>query len=302
MHMHILIAGGSGFLGSYLIKSLVQAQHSITLLSRHPERVDAPTGVKVVYWDGDNVQLPPQDKPIDAVINLCGLSIARYWSKSAKQAIRNSRIKPSQTLVKWLCQLEKKPELMLQISGIDYYDMSSEQCSETDKNGDHFLAQLSKDWEATVQPLKSTSMRVIIARLAPVLAASHPPLQPLLLATKCCAGAIIGDGKQYFSWIHHSDFTNIIGNMLMHSSYQGIYNLCAPNPVPYSTLMQALAKACNRPLWLRVPAWSLTNTLGEMATLVVDSRKVFPKRLLDAKTSFQFPTIEAAMDNLCQSK
>ena len=144
--MHILIAGGSGFLGSYLIKSLIQAQHNITLLSRHPERVDAPTGVKVVYWDGNKIQLPPQDKPIDAVINLCGLSIARYWSQSAKQAIRDSRIKPSQALVKWLCQLEKKPQVMLQISGIDYYNMPSEQCSETDNNGDHFLAQLSKWW------------------------------------------------------------------------------------------------------------------------------------------------------------
>lgn len=302
MHMHILIAGGSGFLGSYLIKSLIQAQHNITLLSRHPERVDAPTGVKVVYWDGNKVQLPPQDKPIDAVINLCGLSIARYWSQSAKQAIRDSRIKPSQALVKWLCQLEKKPQVMLQISGIDYYNMPSEQCSETDNNGDHFLAQLSKDWEATVKPLQETNMRMVIARLAPVLATSHPPLQPLLMATKLGMGAIIGDGKQYFSWIHHHDFTNIVNHMLVDSNYQGIYNVCAPNPVPYTTFMQVMAKACNRPLWLRIPRWALTKTLGEMATLIVDHRKVFPKRLQEANTNFKYPTIEAAMDDLCQSK
>ena len=177
--------------------------------------------------------------------------------------------------------------------------MPSEHCNETDTHGQSFLAQLAKDWEATILPLQQTNIRTIIARLAPVLANSHPPLQPLLMATRCYAAAVIGDGKQYFSWIHHSDFTHIVKQMLTDDSYYGVYNVCAPHPIPYSTFIQALAKVCQRPLWLRIPAWTLTATLGEMATLIVDSRKVFPKRLQDANMPFQYPTIEEAMDNLC---
>lgn len=295
--MHILIAGGSGFLGRYLARHLAKKGQEVTILSRRPESVDAQNGIKVAYWDGISVQLPPQDKPIDAVINLCGLSIARFWSPKAKQAITDSRIQPSQALANWIRSSDKKPQVMIQISGIDYYDMLSEKCQESDPNGHGFLAKLAQEWENTTQPLQKTPTRLVIARLAPVLAKTHPPLKPLSISTKLYAGAMIGDGKQYFSWIHHDDFTGIMEKMLTDHTYSGTYNVCAPHPIPYSTFMQTLANIHKRPLWLKIPSWMMQKSLGEMATLITDSRKVYPQKLQKTYT-FQFPTIEQALENI----
>lgn len=295
--MHILLAGGSGFLGSLLSKSLSD-QHDITILSRNPSQIDAKPRVKIVHWDGLNIQLPPQHKKVDAVVNLCGLSIARRWNKKNKEAIYTSRIQPSKALIKWSLEAEKKPKTFIQISGIDYYNIQNDQCAENDPCGNSFLAKLSKDWEKTTSALQKSTTRLVIARAAPVLAGSHPPLLPLIMATKAYIGATVGNGNQYFSWIHHQDFTNIIQKMLIDDTFKGIYNLCSPTPVTNVNLMQALAQIYQRPLWLSIPSWLLSSTLGEMSTLMTDSRKVYPRRLLQQGENFIYPEINAALDQI----
>lgn len=295
--MHIILAGGSGFLGSYLAKSLSD-QHDITILSRNPSQIDAKQGVKIAYWNGLDIHLPPQNKKVDAIVNLCGLSIARRWNKKNKEAIYKSRIQPSKALIKWALEAEKKPKTFIQLSGIDYYDIQSNQCAENDPCGNSFLAGLTKDWEKTTTDLQKSTIRLVIARTAPVLAGNYPPLLPLIMSTKAYLGATIGRGNQYFSWIHHQDFTNIIQKMLTDDSFKGIYNLCSPNPVTNTNLMQALAQVYKRPLWLSVPSWLLNNTLGEMSTLVTDNREVYPKRLMQQGEKFLYPEINAALEQI----
>jgi len=300
--VHILIAGGSGFLGSYLADHLAENGIDVTLLTRKPKKQQAKNHIKIVYWDGKVLRLPPIDKAIDAVINLCGESIAQWWTPSAKKNIRDSRIIPSKTLVNWCRTTEKKPKTFIQISGIDFYQLDSEQCTESDACGDTFLAKLSKDWEETTNPLQNTPTRLIIARLAPVLAKTHPPLLPLLLATRCFLGSIAGSGEQYFSWIHHQDFTTIMQRMLQDSQYQGIYNVCAPHPIPYKTFMETLADVCKRPLWLKIPDWILKKLLGDMSSLILDSRNVLPHKLLAQDYAFQYPEIHQALTQITEKK
>lgn len=299
--MHILLAGGSGFLGTYLAKTLAR-HHEITILSRNPGQLDSLPQVRVVHWDGQSIQLPPHHENIDVVINLCGLSIARHWNKKSKHRIYESRIKPSQTLVKWSLKPENKPKTFIQISGIDYYDLANSPCTENSPCGHGFLASLAQDWEKTTTKLQESPTRLIIARTAPVLAATHPPLLPLIMSTRVYLGATIGDGKQYFSWIHHHDFTTIIQNMISDETYHGIYNLCSPNPITNATLMHTLAEIIQKPLWLSIPKWLLKHTLGEMATLITDSRKVYPQKLLDQGESFQYAEIQAALRNIIHPK
>ena len=299
--VHIIIAGGSGFLGSLLIKKLCSHGAKITLLTRNPNNVDAQPNVKIVYWDGQTLQLPPHEKPIDAVINLCGLSIARWWTPSAKNTITQSRVQPSKALVKWCLSTNKPPKTFVQISGIDYYDLNTTACNENDNHGNTFLARLSKEWEETTMPLQQSDTRLVIPRLAPVLARTHPPLLPLLLSTRCCLGSIAGPGSQYFSWIHHDDFVNIIHKMVHTPEMTGIYNVCAPNPVPYATFMRTLASICHRPLWLSLPSWLMKSLLGEMASLILDSRKVFPTRLSKSGHQFKYPEIQQALTQIIQS-
>jgi uncharacterized protein (TIGR01777 family) len=296
--VHILIAGGSGFLGSYLIKKCSSHGDQITLLTRNPTKIDAQPSMKVVYWDGKTVKLPPLEKPVDVVINLCGLSIARRWSAQAKKQIHNSRIEPSKALVKWCLEVEKSPKTFIQISGIDYYDMTTMACKENDPAGSTFLARLAKDWEATTKPLDKSNTRLVIARLAPVLAKTHPPLQPILLSTQYFLGAMIGPGSQYFSWIHHEDFTTIIIKMIKEKSISGTYNVCSPYPIPYATFIKTLATICHRPAWLTMPSWLMKTLLGEMASLVLDSRKVLPEKLMAAEHKFKYPEIQQALTQI----
>ncbi|MEC8882028.1 MAG: TIGR01777 family oxidoreductase [Pseudomonadota bacterium] len=295
--MHIILAGGSGFLGSYLAK-ILSDQHDITILSRNPSQIDAKPRIKIAYWDGLDIHLSPQHKKVDAIVNLCGLSIARRWNKKNKEAIYKSRIQPSKALIKWSLEADKKPKTFIQLSGIDYYGIKNSQCTENDPCGNSFLADLAKDWEETTSALQKSSIRLVIARTAPVLSGTHPPLLPLIMATKAYLGATIGDGNQYFSWIHHQDFTNIMQKMLTDDTFKGIYNLCSPTPVTNTNLMQALAQVYKRPLWFSVPSWLLNNTLGEMSTLMTDSRKVYPQRLMNQGEKFIYPEINTALEQI----
>ena len=300
--MHILIAGGSGFLGGYLADHLSKNGIDVTLLTRKPKKQIARNHVKIVYWDGKELRLPPIDKAIDAVVNLCGESIAQWWTPRAKKTIRDSRITPSKALVSWCRTTERKPKAFIQISGIDFYRLDSEQCTESDTCGNTFLAKLSKDWEETTKPLQNSPTRLIIARLAPVMAKTHPPLLPLLITTRFFLGSIAGSGKQYFSWIHHQDFTAIMHQMLQDTEYQGTYNVCAPHPIPYKTLMETLADIYKRPLWLKIPDWILKKMLGDMASLILDSRKVLPHKLLEQNYTFQYPEIHQALTQITEKE
>lgn len=296
--MHILIAGGRGFLGSYLAKSLSD-HHEITILSRSPEKTSPKPRIHVTFWDGKTLKLPVQTRSVDAVINFCGLSIARRWGKDNKQALKESRITPTTALINWIKQQDKKPKVMIQVSGIDYYDMQTPKCDENTAPGNTFLAQLAQEWESATQGLSQNKTRLVIARLAPVLALTHPPLQPMWLSTRCFAGAIIGSGKQYFSWIHHQDFTSIMRLFLEQNTYHGIYNVCAPQPVRQREMMQSLAEYAKRPLLLTMPEWAMKTLMGEASTLILDSRHVCPKRLLESNYNFTYPTIQQALQNLC---
>ena len=291
--MHILIAGGSGFLGTYLSQALAQRGYEVTILSRKPEKTDAKPHIRIVYWDGQSIMLPSK-KPVDIVINLCGLSIARYWSQTAKKNIHLSRIQPTRALVKWIKHTHPTPTTMIQISGIDYYDITTPICDENTPPGNSFLARMTKEWESETATLCPKTTRLVIARLSPVFANTHPPLKPLIQTTWLGLGCIISPGTQNFSWIHHQDFTNIIQTMIENNNLKGPYNICAPSPTSYIQLMKALSIYYNRPLWLKMPTWIIQKILGEVATLVIDNRNVSAKKIQQHYT-FQYPTIDQAI-------
>lgn len=304
--MHILIAGGSGLLGSTLSRRFCAKDHKVTILTRAPEKVHLPRGARAIAWDASTTNYWPESlKPIDAVINLAGEHISgtglvpKSWTESHKRRMRESRIQSSEVLVKWIKSCESPPKIYIGQSGIDYYQHSHHATDETGKKGEHFLSTLAQDWEESTAGLKDTTLRRIITRTAPVMHPDRPPLLQWLWSSHGFLGGIAGDGEQYVSWIHISDYADILVNMILNESYRGTYNVCAPNPLPYKKLMEAVGKVTGKPIWMKQPAYMIKKIMGEASTLALDSRNVIPGRILEETPyDFQYPEFEPAIQNL----
>jgi len=304
--MHVLISGGSGLLGSTLARRLCAKEIAVTILSRTPELVHLPRGARAVKWDAKSTaEWPEKLKPIDAVVNLCGESLAgkglltKSWTDAHKQKVRNSRLESSAALCEWIEQSRTKPKIFIQQSGIDYYQYSRAQTDEHGEKGSGFLSQLAQDWEASTAALDTTDMRYITTRTSPVLHPDKPPLLQWLWATQSLLGGVAGNGRQYLSWIHVGDYADIVTQMLTQDDFHGTYNLCAPNPLMYEDAMLALGKVLNRPIWLPQPKKLLQSIMGEASTMALDSRRVIPKRLTEEhQVKFTYPTFAEAVTQL----
>ncbi len=304
--MHILIAGGSGLLGGMLSRRFASRDIPVTILSRTPENVNLPRGARALPWDGRSTEgWSERVKPIDAVINLTGEHIsgtglvAKSWTESHKKAMRDSRILSTKALVEWIHQVEHKPKVFIQQSGIDYYAFSKNPTTEQGPLGDSYLSKLAQDWEGAAHGLNDIPIRFITTRTAPVMHPDRPPLLQWTWASYGYLAGIAGDGEQYFSWIHISDYANIIVDMVLNESYRGAYNVCAPNPLPYKDIMQAIGNVTGKPVWMKQPAELIKQILGEASTLALDSRHIVPQRLLDESPfTFEHPVFEKAISHL----
>ena len=310
--MRIVIAGGTGFLGSELVKQL--HQDKIVILTRDPQHarhLSSLNHVEIIRWDSTQVgnwcdqlnNLPS----IDAVINLCGESIGgtglipKKWDADTKKKIRDSRILSSQILSQWLAKSQHKPKVFIQQSGIDFYPCNSDRAlDESAPAGTSFLAKLAQAWESSITLPEKSSTRLVLTRTAPILHPDRPPLLQWLWSTYLFGGATVGSGQQYVSWLHYKDYAPIIEKILRNPEASGPYNLCAPEAISYQNLMQTIGKHYSRPIWLHIPTGALQLILGEASTLALDSRQITPQKLLDDHTNWLFPDFNAAMEDFNQ--
>ncbi len=297
--MRILIAGGSGFLGSALSRSLVEGGHDVRVLTR-----SRPMQRGQIQWDGRTVgDWAKALADTDAVVNVTGYGLEHWpWTTRQKQRFVDSRVAPGLALLAGIGGSERKPGAFLQISGINYYGARGEGIAdESWPPADDFLAQLTVQWEAATQPVEELGIRRVVARTAVVLDA-HGGLFPLMaLPVRLFAGGRLGNGLQAMPWIHLADETRALRLLLERTDASGPYNLIAPQPTSNAEFMRAVAHALHRPYWLHVPGFMLKAILGEMSTLVLDGRYSRPKRLAEMGFEFQYPTIGSACSDLLGS-
>lgn len=299
--MKILIAGGSGFVGRYLIKQLLQQGHEITLLTRQPNYTLE--NVTVYQWDGQSISTKLEND-FDVVINLCGYNIAaKRWSPVVKQQLRDSRLQPSQALVDFLQNKPaNKPLRFLSASAIGYYPSTPQQQNEqTAISYDHlnFCQQLSQDWEACAQQASSDNVSVIITRFGVVLGQGGGMLHKLLPSFKFGLGMIMGDRNAYLSWIHISDLIKSINWLIVNDDVSGAYNLTAPHACTQAEFANTLAQTLHRPRLFAMPSLAVKLLFGELGDeLLLANQRIVPQHLLDAGFQFEFQTIEQALNNL----
>lgn len=300
--MRIVIAGASGFIGSYLIKHFNEKGHTVVALSRNPERYKN-SSKKGVFWkkwqDGDYSDWIDELADADAVINLVGESIAgKRWTKKQKKAMLESRVKPGELITKAIERADKKPTLLFQVSAIGIYKSSpGRYLDENAAIGDTFLSNICQKWEKSTSPVDKLTTKRYILRIGLVLGDESFLMKMLKLQFNLFTGGYIGNGRQGFSWIHIQDVVKAIDFLMTKQPEPGVHNLTAPNPVTMKEFCKALGRAMHRPFWLPVPGFAIKLVFGkEMAEeTILSGDLVVPQKLKDHGFEFDYSDTDSAL-------
>lgn len=296
--MKILITGGSGLIGRALCRRWHAAGHELTVLSRTPERVAAlcsgAHGVAALS------ALEAAYVP-DVVVNLAGAPIAdARWSTARQRLLWDSRITATQELVRWMASRPALVPVLLSASAVGWYGDAGEQMVDEHSSqcGDDFGARLCAAWEQAAQQALQGGSRVVLVRIAPVLAAQGGMLARLLLPFRLGLGGRLGHGQQWMPWIHLDDLLALFDHLLAQPDNQGIFNACAPELVRNAEFSRQLASTLHRPALLPAPAWLLRILLGEMSVLLLGGQRAMPVRTLATGFVFRFGGLQQALRNL----
>ncbi len=300
--MKILITGGTGFIGQSLSPALLADGHSVTILSRYPNKVESVFGRKIRQINA-MAHLTDYDH-FDAIFNFAGAPIfANRWSDDRKAVLMNSRINTTQKIIEFIERAKTKPSVLLSGSAIGIYGdqgdtLLDESASIPASAQDGFGHQLCAIWEKTAEKATASGVRVCLLRTGLVLGKNGGFLQPMILPFKLGLGCKLGTGDQWMSWIHMDDYVAICKVLLGNSTLSGVFNLTAPNPVTNSRFTQTLARLLKRRAFLTMPTWTLKLLLGEMSQLLTGSQRVIPKLLLDSGFQFGYTELEAALEDV----
>lgn len=299
--MKILIAGGSGLIGSALSRHYIEKGQEVYILSRRGSTAGLPAGAKGVEWDAQSARgWGDLMNEMDVVINLTGENLgAGRWTEERKQRFYASRIQSGKALMEAMHQAARKPAALVQSSAIGYYGNGGDQLlDESSPPGKDFLARLCVDWEESTREAEFMGVRRIVLRTGVVLAEGAEVLNRLILPFRLFAGGPLGSGRQWLPWIHMADVVGAVDYLVENSQLDGVFNLSAPQPVQNAAFGKTLARILHRPYWLPVPAFALKLVLGEMSKLVLEGQRAIPRRLLDAGYVFRFVEHETALRNL----
>ncbi len=306
MRARILIAGGTGLLGRALALRLAATGSEVVLLSRstssEARQLELPAGCRLAAWDGRTSQgWLDLASGAAAIVNLAGESIAGgRWSAARKARIVGSRQQTTAAVVEAIARAPTPPRVLVQASAVGYYgDRADETLDESAGPGSGFLAETARNWEAASAGAEPFGVRRVVARTGVVLAREGGALPKMALPFRLGAGAVLGSGSQWMSWIHLADEVAALVFLLENPAAQGVFNLTTPAPVRQAGFSRELARTLRRPLLARAPAWALRAALGEMSELVLASQRAVPRRLLELGFQFRFPHLAEALADLC---
>ncbi len=297
--MHILITGGTGLIGRALIPRL--ASHEITVLTRSPEKASRVLPEKV-HLINHLSQLGGLNH-IDAVINLAGEPIVdQRWTENQKGIICSSRWGITQKLVDLIQAADTPPHTFISGSAVGYYSDQGDRIIDESLvvDASDFAHSVCSNWEKIAMRADSDLTRVCLLRTGIVLSKKGGALKKMLLPYQFGLGGPIGDGHQYFPWIHIDDMVGGIIHLLNHADARGPFNLTAPTPVTNKVFSQSLAKSLHRPHFLFTPKFVISLMLGEAGQLLFDSQRAVPRALENSGYGFEYPDLSPALDNLLQ--
>jgi len=297
----IVLAGGSGFIGSALARECLAKYGEVMVLTRSPRKRN--DGVREVEWNGAH----PGEwiKVLDgaeAVINLTGKNINCRHTEENVRALMESRVNSVRAIAAALGHVHAPPKVWVQAGAIGYYGNAKERiCDENSPNGSDALSDICRQWEYAFNSAPAPKTRKVLLRIGVVLGREGGALPVLVRLTKWFLGGSVGSGKQFISWIHVKDLMRIFNESLSRADLTGTFNAVGPHPARNREFMRELRRSLHRPWSPPAPAWAVkigSRLMGTEPSLALDSCRVIPKRLAEKGFSFQFPELNTALKDI----
>jgi uncharacterized protein (TIGR01777 family) len=296
---NILITGASGLIGTRLIKNLLEKGHKVSVLSRQSSGFK---DISIFNWDVERhlIDLNAFDG-IDTIIHLAGAGIAdKRWTKQRKLEIVNSRVKSTQLLHNTIEAINAPIKTFISASAVGFYgNRNDEILYENSVAGTGFLADCCRQWEEAVDQGLQSGIRVVKLRIGMVLSKEGGALSELARPVSFFVGAPLGSGKQWIPWIHLTDLVSIMEKAIDNTDYSGTFNASTPFPVTNYEFTKILARKLFRPVWpVSVPEFMLKTMLGEMSSVILNSTKTSPQKLMEMGFSFRYQGLDAALSEI----
>jgi uncharacterized protein (TIGR01777 family) len=306
MFEKIVLAGGTGYLGNVLAKYFRDKAKEIVILSRKAGEQGG--NCRLVTWDAETPGAWTKElEGADLLVNLCGKNVNCRYTKEAKAEIFSSRLLPTELLGKVVAGLQNPPKLWINSASATIYRHAEDrpQDEETGEIGTGFSVEVCKAWEEGFFKWETPKTKKVALRVGLVLGQSDGVFPRLKSLVFCGLGGHQGTGRQMVSWVHEQDFARCVEWICRYSNDGNIYNVTAPEAISNRELMKILRQAAGIPLGLPSPHWLLAlgaKIIGTETELVLKSRWVYPKRLLDAGFSFSFPTAGPAICEIMSTR
>ncbi len=305
--MRVFVTGGTGLVGTRLVKKLLGRGDTVVLLTRQPaDQVRARfTGAEVVH--GDPTTPGPWQgaaADCDGVIHLAGENIfARRWNDDFKKLLHDSRTAGTRNVVAAVSReplrADGAPKVLVSASAIGIYGpRGDEELDENSPPGSDFLATLCIDWEKEAREAEKAGVRTALVRVGVVLDKEGGALAKMLTPFKWCVGGQVSSGRQYMSWIHHEDLVGLFLLGLDHPEAKGPLNGTAPNPVTNYDFTKALGRALHRPTIFPIPAFAMRLRFGEVANVLTTGQRVLPRKPLAVGYQYEFTNVDAALTDI----
>ena len=299
----IVITGATGSIGRILMQKLIARKDEVIIFTRNTEnaRKKSPNTVKYVKWDYKN---PEEWKDhlngVDTVIHLAGANLSsKRWNEEFKKLAYDSRVLSTRNLVQAISFVEKKPKTFICASAVGYFgNRYDEILNEESLPGNDYMANLCKDWEAEAAKVEQFGVRRISVRTGLVLSKDEGVLKQLYLPYKLFVGGPLGNGRQWFPWIHIDDIVGIYLHAIDNADLTGAVNAASPGIVRMNEFAKTFGKVLHRPSLFKIPKFAMKIVAGEVADYAVMSQRTSVNKILNAGYKFKFESLEEALSNL----
>jgi len=280
----IAICGKSGLVGSKLEEMFT---------SKHIDVI----GIKI----RENTKIEDISKEInkcDVLINLSGATILARWTDAYKKRLYNSRIDTTRKLVDAIALCNEKPKLFISASAVGIYDSEAKHDDYSTEYANDYLAHICKDWEAEARRAEDYGVRSVQTRFGVIYAKEGGAMQKMLPPFKMGVGGKLGEGHQIISWIHIDDLVRAFEFIIKTPELKGPINFTTKHTLSNIEQTRILGEVLHRPTFFSVPEFAIKLLFGEGSSVMLDSKDVYPRKLLESGFEFKFDRFEDALKDI----